>query len=59
MYLLHGGVFFALESAFPELNSGVFILTSLLLTILLSLAARKLGSRILNVFDNKQQMLQR
>ena len=59
VYLLHGAVFFALESAFPGLNSGVFILASLLLTILLSLAARKLGSRILIVFDNKQQMLQR
>ena len=52
VYLLHGGVFFALESAFPELNSGVFILASLLLTILLSMVARKLGNRILNVFDN-------
>ena len=59
VYLLHGGVFFALESAFPELNSGVFILASLLLTILLSLAARKLSERILNPFDKKQQMLQR
>ena len=59
VYLLHGGVFFALESAFPELNSGVFILASLLLTILLSLAAWKLSERILNPFDKKQQMLQR
>lgn len=59
VYLLHGAVFLALESAFPALNSGVFILASLLLTILLSLAARKAGNQILNVFDNKQQMLRR
>ena len=59
VYLLHGAVFFALESVFPELNSGVFILASLLLTILLSLAARKLSDRILTPFYKKQQMLQR
>lgn len=59
VYLLHGGVFFALESAFPGLNSGEFILASLLLTMLLSLAARKLSDWILNPFDKKQQMLQR
>lgn len=59
VYLLHGAVFFALESAFPELNSGVFILVSLIFTVLLSLAAQRLGSRILTPFYNKQQMLQR
>ena len=59
VYLLHGGVFFALESAFPELNSGVFILMSLLLTIALSLVAQRAGARILDLFCKKQQKLQR
>ena len=59
VYLLHGGVFFALESAFPELNSGLFILMSLLLTIALSLVAQRAGARILDLFCKKQQKLQR
>ena len=48
-----------LESAFPELNSGVFILMSLLLTIALSLVAQRAGARILDLFCKKQQKLQR
>ena len=59
VYLLYGGVFFALESAFPELNSGLFILMSLLLTIALSLVAQRAGARILDLFCKKQQKLQR
>lgn len=59
VYLLHGSVLLALKSSFPELDSGVFILAGLLCTVLLSLAARRLGGRILSPFYKKQQMLQR
>lgn len=59
VYLLHGAVFFALERSFPELDSGVFILAGLLGTVLLALAAQRLGGRILTPFYKKQQMLHR
>lgn len=59
VYLLHDAAFFAVERAFPGLNSGVFIATSLLMTIALSVMAHRISARILNPFYRKQQMLQR
>lgn len=56
VYLLHDAAFFALEAFCPGLNSGVFILTSLLVTAMLSWAVRKLSDRLMN---NWQQLLQR
>ena len=50
IYLLHGAVFFALESWLPGLPSGVFILMSLLVTAALSLAVQRVSR---TVFFNK------
>lgn len=59
VYLLHDGAFFLLEYLSPGVSSGVFILTSLLLTMILSLIVHKVSARILPIFNKKQPMLQR
>ncbi|MDY4599065.1 MAG: acyltransferase family protein [Candidatus Faecousia sp.] len=59
VFLLHDVSFFVLEKAFPGLNSGVFILMSLLVTAALSLAVQRISARILDILFKKQQILQR
>lgn len=59
VFLLHDVSFFMLEKAFPGLNSGVFILMSLLVTAALSLAVQRISARILDILFKKQQILQR
>lgn len=59
VFLLHDVSFFVLEKAFPGLNSGVFILMSLLVTAALSLAEQRISARILDILFKKQQILQR
>ena len=59
VYLMHDAAFFLLEYLSPGVSSGVFILTSLLLTMILSLIVHKASAWILPVFNKKQPMLQR
>ena len=59
VFLLHDVSFFMLEKVFPGLNSGVFILMSLLVTAALSLAVQRISARILDILFKKQQILQR
>ena len=59
VFLLHDVSFFVLEKAFPGLNSGVFILMSLLVTAALSLAVQRISARVLDILIKKQQILQR
>ena len=59
VYLLHDAAFSLLEHLLPGASSGVFILTSLLITMILSLIANKASAWILPVFNKKQPMLQR
>lgn len=55
VYLLHDAAFFALETLCPSMNSGLFILLSLLLTIAVSLAVQRISSRILEPIYTKRQ----
>ena len=59
VFLLHDVSFFMLEKVFPGLNSGVFILMSLLVTAALSLAVQRISARVLDILIKKQQILQR
>ena len=59
VYLLHDAAFSLLEHLLPGASSGVFILTSLLITMILSLIVHKASAWILPVFNKKQPMLQR
>lgn len=59
VYLMHDAAFFLLEYLSPGVSSGVFILTSLLLTMILSLIVHKVSAWILPIFNKKQPMLQR
>ena len=59
VYLLHDAAFSLLEHLLPGVSSGVFILTSLLITMILSLIVHKASAWILPVFNKKQPMLQR
>ena len=54
VFLLHDVSFFMLEKVFPGLNSGVFILMSLLVTAALSLAVQRISARVLDILIKKQ-----
>ena len=59
VYLLHDAAFSLLEHLLPGASSGVFILISLLITMILSLIVHKASAWILPVFNKNQPMLQR
>lgn len=59
VYLLHDAAFFVLERVLPGASSGVFIVTSLLNTVVLSLIVHKASAWILSVFNKIQPMRQR
>lgn len=56
VYLLHGIVFDVIESIAPNMASGVFILTSLVLTIFLSAWLQRLGCWIMNRIQQRQMI---
>ena len=50
VYLIHDVVFIALAAISPNMNSGLFVLSSIVLAVLLSVAVNKLSGAVLKCF---------